>query len=245
MLHMARWQTREDILRWEAQINIEAPLRREQFSFLLDMLAFDVAAPLRLLDVGAGGGALALCVLERLPQASIVLLDSSQAALELAAERLSSFGTRAACVLADLAESNWPTMLSGGFDAVVSSQVIHQFPDERKQALYTELVGTLGPGGWLLNLDHVAIPGPVLKEQYWRVRVEQIRRAVELEHHRPVSFDNVAQQVGRSREFSTKPYAPLAMQLEWLRALGLHGVDCFWKRGGLALFGGFRAEQPA
>jgi hypothetical protein len=123
---------------------------------------------------------------------------------------------------------------------VVSSQVIHQFPDERKRAIYVDAVSLLSSGGWFLNLDHVSIPDPKLKERYWRVRVEQIRRVAEVDQGRPVSFDDVAQKVGRSREFSTKPYAPLQAQLEWLRAGGLQGVDCFWKRGGLALFGGFR-----
>jgi hypothetical protein len=39
MLGAGRWQRREDILRWEAQIGLEAFLRREQFSFLVSVQA--------------------------------------------------------------------------------------------------------------------------------------------------------------------------------------------------------------
>jgi 2-polyprenyl-3-methyl-5-hydroxy-6-metoxy-1,4-benzoquinol methylase len=74
MLDAGRWHTRDDILRWEAQIALEAPWRREQFEFVIDLLPHDTAEPLQVLDVGAGGGALASTILDRQPDASAYIL---------------------------------------------------------------------------------------------------------------------------------------------------------------------------
>jgi tRNA (cmo5U34)-methyltransferase len=231
--------TRERLLAWEKKLALEEDLRRQQFDFLLDMLPFGVDKPVRILDLGAGPGALARLILDRFPNASVLLLDGSADALALATERLASYGLRASFVRANLQDRNWVSTVPRDFDAVVSSQVIYMLLDERKRALYRELAGLLRLDGWFLNLDLVAIPDPGLREHYWRVRVDHIRRTSEAAGA-ALTRDQVAAVIGRSREFADRPYTDLEPQLRWLREAGLVNVDCYWKRLGLALFGGTR-----
>ena len=74
--------------------------------------------PLRLLDLGAGTGAIAIALLDELPAAFAVLVDRAEAAARIARDNL------AACGLADRAGvvvGDWGAALTGGFDVVVSN----------------------------------------------------------------------------------------------------------------------------
>jgi release factor glutamine methyltransferase len=73
---------------------------------------------LRLLDIGTGSGALALALLQELPNARVVATDRSRAAVSVAranAERL-GLSSRCAFVVCDIADG-----LAGHFDLIVSN----------------------------------------------------------------------------------------------------------------------------
>ena len=46
--------------------------------------------------------------------------------------------------------------------------------------------------------------------------------------------------VGRTLSAHEAGVALLADHLVWLRAAGFGAVDCFWKRGSSAIFGGYK-----
>lgn len=112
---------------------------------------------------------------------------------------------------------------------MVSSLAIHHLPPEGKQSLYRDIAARLVPGGCFLNLDIVAAPDPALAELYARIEAQE--RAARGEPPRSDS--------GTSHHAELQP---LQEHLTWLRAAGLAHVDCFWKRLGTALFGGYRPE---
>ncbi len=78
-----------------------------------------VAAP-RLLDIGAGSGCLGLSLLRELPDARLVALDLSPAALDVARRNAERLGL---APRAEFRHSNWFSALAAGetFDAVVSN----------------------------------------------------------------------------------------------------------------------------
>jgi release factor glutamine methyltransferase len=75
----------------------------------------DASAPVRVVDVGTGSGAIAIALASRLANAEIVAVDISRAALEVAAENAARHGR------VRLVESDLLAAVETGFDVVVSN----------------------------------------------------------------------------------------------------------------------------
>jgi SAM-dependent methyltransferase len=132
--------------------------------------------------------------------------------------------------------------VSAPFDAVVSSFAIHHLPDDRKRALYREILDLLEPGGVFLNLEHVASPTPrveAMAEEAFVAHQHAQRRGAGEE----ITVEQVRHQWQSRPDRVANILAPVETQCVWLRELGFVDVDCFWKYFALALFGGFRRSS--
>lgn len=78
----------------------------------------DVAAPLRLLDLGTGSGCLVLSALGEYAHATGVAVDASAAALAVAARNAAALGLAARC---EMLRSHWLEHLEGRFDVVLAN----------------------------------------------------------------------------------------------------------------------------
>jgi SAM-dependent methyltransferase len=225
------WRDPARVREYVARMDRHAAERREQLTLLARLIPFPTDTPLEVLDLGAGYGAVAAAVLDTFPLATAVLLDVSEEMIRLGGERMAPYAGRYRYVHGDFADGVLPAEVEGPFHAVVSSLAIHHLPPEGKQSLYRDIAARLVPGGCFLNLDIVAAPDPTLTELYTRIEAQE--RAARGEAPRP--------DTGTSHHSELQP---LDEHLAWLRAAGLVHVDCFWKRLGTALFGGYR-PSPA
>jgi len=98
----------------------------------------------RVLDAGCGSGRLTEVMLERLPSAHLIALDSSPQMLEQARQRLARFGGRVEFAEALLQQF----ALSRPVDGIFSNAVFHWVPDH--DAMFRCLHAALRPGGWLV-----------------------------------------------------------------------------------------------
>jgi ubiquinone/menaquinone biosynthesis C-methylase UbiE len=197
-------------------------------------------SPARVLDLGCGDGILGRMVIGRYPEARVWFADFSEPMLKAARGKLAG-EARARLVKADFGSKKWARAVGEGipFDVVVSGFAIHHQPHGRKKALYREIYDVLAPGGLFLNLDHVKSPTAVIEEAFTDYFVDHLFR-----------FSGS----GKSREetdaeYRTRPdkkeniLAPLDEQCRWLREIGFHDVDCYFRVLELALFGGRKTVE--
>jgi len=237
------------IARWDIQQQDHMPDREERFTALIDAVAAGVGRedPL-VLDLGCGPGSLAVRLLERLPEATVVAIDADPLTLALGRAAWPDLpGLR--FVDADLREPGWSASLglSRQPDAAVSTTALHWLSQPVLAAVYAEVGTLLRPGGLLLNGDHLAaddsasrlaVLGRAVRDSY--VRRQQPGGVTESwEHWWAAVADDpalAALDIKRkaravSSEHHSSPAGRLGVHVEALRAAGFAEVGTLWQRG--------------
>ncbi len=145
------------ISRWDAQQEWYMPDREERFTVLIDAVEAGTGRddPL-VLDLGCGPGSLAVRLLDRMPAARVVAVDSDPVLLALGR---AAYGGRSGLRFADqdLREPGWADALGldRAPDAAVSTTALHWLDAAQLRALYAGLAAVLRPGGLVLDGDHL------------------------------------------------------------------------------------------
>jgi tRNA (cmo5U34)-methyltransferase len=189
----------------------------------------------RFLDVGAGNGAMTQLLQRVTPSAEAVLVDYSEPMLASAAERLGEPGARWRAVRADLRDPSWRDALpAGGYDAAVSGYAIHHLPAVRKRRLFAEIRELLEPGALFVNMDFVAIAGPLaglFDEQ-------MLANSIAIEHrHGGARSDEQVRHDLLDDDTDDQPDT-LQDQLQWLADAGFQQPEVHFKWAEAAVFGG-------
>ena len=217
------------------------PYANDQLEVMLRLLE-EYERPIeKFLDLGSGSGLLAIAILTRHPDARATLVDFSEPMMEAARDLLGEDTTLPGFVLADLNSPDWVKEIAedGPYDAIVSGFTIHHLTNERKSALYGELIPLLNPGAMFINVEHVASASAWVESVWNTAMIDSLA-----DYHE-------RQRTGQSRimiarEYELRPdrdanlLASVETQLTWLRQAGFSDVDCFFKYFELAVIGGRR-----
>jgi len=236
------------ITRWDRQQEGYVPHREDRFAVLLDAVQAAVRRPDPLvLDLGCGPGSLAVRLLERMPEATVVALDADPLLLTLgrAAYRDTS-GLRFA--EADLGTAGWATALrlDRAVDIAVSTTALHWLPEPRLQTAYRELAAVLRPGGVLLNGDDftVAETSPTLATLERELQNQAVDR--HLARHSPEDWRQwwdavtadpaltdvlAAREQRRSEGHDGAESSQLATHVRALESAGFTEIGTLWQHG--------------
>lgn len=158
---MSQWATHDwkdsgFAAQWEAIAHEGNPVRREQLELLLALLR--ARNPRGVLDLGVGSGLVAEMVLEALPDTQLIGLDSSNAMLALARDRLERFAGRVALIEADLGSVTVADCLDRPVDAVISVQTLHNLEPAAHRRALAATGEAVAPGTLLINADRCSVP---------------------------------------------------------------------------------------
>ena len=235
------WHSRQYVDEWITSSEARDEARRTILRRVVCLIPHVPDTAIRVLDVGAGYGALSAQVLARFPRAKLVCQDFSEPMFAHARERLASASDRVTFAKSDLGTPDWTQALAGPFDAVVSAIAIHnvRYP-ERIRAIYGEIFGLVAPGGCFLNADLIFPSGRTTAAAYDRVeRLEGwIQGKENTEQSGRAGHGQGHDEVEPSTRTITR--ASLEQQLRWLREAGFQEVECCWKERRHAIIGGFR-----
>jgi ubiquinone/menaquinone biosynthesis C-methylase UbiE len=150
------WSSQRYVDQWaEGQDKREAE-REEIFRLIARTLSDDPQAPLVILDLGAGYGALTQFLLTHFPNASALCQDGSEEMAKLGRQRMEHLTGRFDYVLCDFSKPGWRQKIEGSFDAVVSAIAIHNVRSpEIIKSIYEETFLLVKAGGCFLNFDRM------------------------------------------------------------------------------------------
>lgn len=226
--------------------DIFVPARAEQTEALLQLLPLETNEECLVVELAAGGGALAEAVLENFPRCHYLALDGSETMRARMGQRLARFGQRLELQPFDLVQRAWRAELPARIRCVLSSLCVHHLDSSGKRQLFRDMLKHLEPGGALLLAD-VIQPADQRIANFFARQYDTIVRAQSLEIRGDLSgFAEFQQQTwnyfrhdyGQPDTYDQP--SPLYEQLRWLEEVGFHRVDCFWMRAGHAIYGGYK-----
>ncbi len=217
------------------------PMAQEQIAMMLSILASRGEPVTNFLDLGCGDGILGAAILGRYPQAQGILADFSEPMLAQARQSLKAFSHQLGFLNVDYSDPAWTQLMARGgpFDAVVSGYSIHHQPDARKREIYAEIFGLLQPGGWFVNVEHIA-PTAELVTEMFESHIIEARVAEEIRTGGPQTREQIASAFHARQDKQLNKLLPVETQCAWLRELGYADVDCYFRIYSLAVFAGRR-----
>jgi len=191
----------------------------------------------RLLDLGCGDGILAHELLGIDSSLSATVIDGSEEMVERARKRLSG------CRDVTFVKASFQEILSGkitlpaSLSFVVSSLAIHHLPTGEKRQLFELIHASLEEGGAFLNIDTTLSPTERVEEWYialWREWIDEQKK-------RLGSDGDYDEFISKYREESHyRNLDTLHHQLAALKESGFRDIDCYYKYGMIAIYGGRR-----
>jgi len=188
----------------------------------------------KVLDLGCGDGALTRELLKEDSQIQATLVDGSSEMLKSARERLKSYDDMRFIHSTFQELLNNDDVLDDDFDFVVSSLAIHHLHFEEKKSLFRYIHNHLKDGGYFLNIDTVKAPNEELESWYrifWSEWIRENQSKLDITE----SFDHIPLQYKNNPDNHPDT---LDIQLSALKSVGFQQVDCYYKYGIFAMFGG-------
>jgi SAM-dependent methyltransferase len=215
------------------------PLVGEQVAVMMSILKSRQQPIENFIDLGCGDGILGATILGEYPKARGVLADFSEPMLEQAREQLKDYAGQLVFENLDYGDPSWVKRMQphGPFDAIVSGYSIHHQPDVRKRPIYEEIYSLLKPGGWFVNIEHIAAESRLAVDLFNK-HIIDARYAIEKESGGTKTRQEISDIFMNRPDKDANILLSVNTQCDWLREIGYEQVDCYFRIYELAVFGG-------
>lgn len=188
--------------------------------------------PVQIMDIGCGDGILTQELLKIDAHIEATLIDGSSKMIEQAKIRLKAYTNLnfIKCTLQELIEND----LNNTYNLVVSSLAIHHLSMRQKESLFKYIYDHIDLNGLFLNIDTVKAPSYDLEEFYLELWREWISEK-EVDHKPDESYRHIPDRYKKNPDNNPDT---LKDQLTALKLIGYKNVDCFYKYGPFAVYGG-------
>jgi len=214
------WNDPERVDRWVAR-DAQRPVLRTARELAVALVGLDTR-PANVVELAGGAGTFLAEFLDAFPAARGLWSDSSSEMERHARETLYRFGDRVDFFVADMRD---PGVARGSADVVVCARATHGLGSEELGPFYREVAAILRPGGWLVNLDHMAVSDP------WGARYDQVT---------PRFYDH--SETSAPVRAKNRGIHTVEAHLEGLAAAGLTEADTPWRLLSTVLL---LAQRPA
>jgi tRNA (cmo5U34)-methyltransferase len=220
------------------------PLAQEQIGVMISILKSRTQPVENFMDLGCGDGILGAAILGEYPSSQGVLIDFSEPMLEQARQQLKEFSSQLTFMNLDYGDPAWINVIGaeGSFDAIVSGYSIHHQPDARKRPIYEEIFSLLKPGGWFINIEHIAAESQLAVDLF-NNHIIEARYSLEQKIGGRKTKQEIADIFMKRLDKDANILLSVDTQCAWLREIGYEEVDCYFRVYELAVFGGRRPKE--
>lgn len=221
--------TGQEVTGYERKQRLLVPRKDEMLDTIVDLMPFDPQAAITVLDVGAGQGSLSARVLERFPQARVVLFDASSEMLSVAEQHLAPYAPRFELVQGSFDDPGWCAFLAQPVDAIVSSIALHYLDTARRPAFFREVNDLLSPGGFFAHGGAFDSEHPVVQAYWDQMRLEHTQRMLYELEGREVSLETLREKGKRETTKAGVHRLRLNEQRRLLEQAGFGHVETAWR----------------
>ncbi len=202
------------------------PKNSEQIEFLCELIPFDRAQSIRVLDLGSGPGVLAEHVLERFPQARVGAFDLTEEMLDACRQRLARFADRL-----ELKQGDYKTDSFGfGYDVILAGLTLHHLEGAARREIFARLYGALKSPGIFLAREIIVDEDPEVTDWHYALWRSFMR----------ANGEDAAFWDAKHRE-KDHPVS-VEKQLAWLRQAGFARTACHWRYWNFAIISGSKVH---
>lgn len=232
----SRWAQKEFSQEYRDNADIFIVDRRKMIDIMKSFYRYNIFGngEKTILDLGCGDGILTHNLLDIDGSISATLVDASVDMLGKAEERLAEFGNihPLNTSFQDIIKKD---VLHEQYDFIVSSFAIHHLLLDEKNQLFQKIHDHLKQDGYFLNIDTVLPPTDTLEAWYFYTWKEWIdTQKTEFGLNRDIFSDLTR----RYKDADENRPDTLEDQLSALRQTGFNDVDCYYKNGIFAMYGG-------
>ena len=153
------WHSTKYVSDWAEGQDQKEKVRQEPFRVMAETIPYDKNLAIKILDVGAGYGALTQFLLSHFPKATAICQDGSKEMAKLGEGRMKHLKGRFDYVLCNFSKPGWSRKLTGPFEAVVSSIAIHNVRSPKiMERIYKDIFPLVRSGGCFINFDRERPP---------------------------------------------------------------------------------------
>jgi len=220
------------------------PLAQEQIGIMMSILKSRAQPVEKFMDLGCGDGILGAAILGEFPSSQGVLVDFSEPMLGQAREQLKEYSGQLTFINFDYGDPDWVNRIQteSPFDAIVSGYSIHHQPDARKSPIYQEVFSLLKPGGWFINIEHIAAESQLAVDLFNK-HIIDARYAIEQKNGGTKTRQEISDIFMNRPDKDANILLSVETQCDWLRQIGYEEVDCYFRIYELAVFGGRRPNR--
>ncbi len=212
--------------------------RQRMFGIMRSCISRFIAGKkrVRILDLGCGDGIVTANILDVNNSISATLVDASADMLKKAKGRFKDSEN------IDYIRATFQEVIEDGlpekdYDIVVSSMAIHHLTMNEKLSFFKAINAHLRSGGHFINIDVVLPPTGELDAWYMKLWEEWMdEKRAELKAFDEPSCDVIA----RYKNGAENQPDTLDDQIRALKAAGFSDVDCYYKYGIFAVYGGVK-----
>ena len=231
-----RWANNEFTQEYRDNADIFIVERKRMIEILVSFYRHFISgnSNISILDLGCGDGILTHHILELNPSISATLIDASEDMLSKAEERLNGF-KNVHFINASFQDIMGTSHLLNKYDLIISSLAIHHLDTNGKSGLFKLIFERLNQPGYFINIDTMLSPSHTVEQWYmrlWEDWVKEKKISVGIDGD---IFNDITRRYKDADE--NKPDT-LDNQLKILREIGFKEVDCYYKYGIFAIYGG-------